>query len=54
MFVAGSIVAAWEVTMHSATYSLLNTDETNQASDFELIRGEHDVADQSVRLAVSM
>ena len=54
MFVGGSIAAAWEVTVHSATSSLLNAEVTHQASDFELVRGEHDVADHSVRLAVAV
>ena len=48
MFAAGSITAAWEITVQGPSSVLSNADATAVATDFDLVRGEHDLADPSV------
>ena len=54
MFATGSIAAAWEKTVQGPSSILSNADATAVATDFDLVRGEHDLADPSVSAAVKV
>ena len=51
---AGSVAAAWEITVQGPSSVLSNADATAVATDFDLVRGEHDLADPSVSAAVKV
>ena len=52
MFAAGSIAATWEITVQGPSSVLPNADATAVATDFDLVRGEHDLADPSAAVKV--
>ena len=52
MFAAGSIAATWEITVQGPSSVLSNADATAVATDFDLVRGEHDLVDPSISAAV--
>ena len=54
MFAAGSVAAAWEITVQGPSSVLSNADATAVATDFDLVRGEHDLMDPSVSAAVKV
>ena len=54
MFAAGSIAAAWEITVQGPSSVLSNADATAVATDLDLVRGEHDLVDPSVSAAVKV
>ena len=54
MFAAGSVAATWEITVQGPSSVLSNADATATATDFDLVRGEYELADPSVSAAVKV